>query len=86
IQYDRAGELIGGQDTNGSQFFVALANLPLPPYYSVFGTVTAGTDVVDAIAALPVNDPQVGVPLDPAIIETISISPAAGEAGGSPGA
>ena len=85
IQYDAAGQITGGQETNGSQFFVALDDLPLPPYYSVFGTVTAGTDVVDAIAALPVNDPRVGVPLDPAIIETISIRPAAGDAGASPG-
>jgi cyclophilin family peptidyl-prolyl cis-trans isomerase len=85
IQYDAAGQVTGGQDTNGSQFFVALDNLPLPAYYSVFGTVTAGTDVVDAIAALPVNDPQVGVPLDPAIIEGISIGPATGESGASPG-
>lgn len=84
IQYDGAGQITGGQDTNGSQFFVALAELPLPPYYSVFGTVTSGTDVVDAIAALPVNDPQVGVPLDPAIIEGISISQAAAEGSPSP--
>lgn len=73
IQYDAAGQITGGQETNGSQFFVALDDLPLPPYYSVFGTVTSGTDVVDVIAGLPVNDPQIGVPLDPAIIETISI-------------
>ena len=84
IQYDGAGPVTSGQDTTGSQFFIALVQLPLPPYYSVFGTVTSGTDVVDAIAALPVNDPQVGVPLDPAIIESISISPAATEGSPSP--
>lgn len=84
IEYDGSGQVTGGQDTNGSQFFVALAELPLPPYYSVFGTVTSGTDAVDAIAALPVNDPQVGVPLDPAIIESISIAPGAGEGSPSP--
>lgn len=82
IKYDGSGQVTGGQDTNGSQFFIALSELPLPPYYSVFGTVTSGTDVVDAIAALPVNDPQVGVPLDPAIIEAITIAPAS--AGTSP--
>ena len=84
IKYDGSGQVTGGQDTNGSQFFVALAQLPLPPYYSVFGTVTSGTDVVDAIATLPVNDPQAGVPLDPAIIESISISSAGAEASPSP--
>ncbi len=74
-----------GQDTNGSQFFVTLADLSrrLCPLYSVVGTVTSGTEVVNAIAALPVNDPQSGVPLDPAIIEGIDIGAASGEGEGS---
>lgn len=38
-----------GADTNGSQFFVMLADYPLPKNYSIFGEVTAGMDVVDAI-------------------------------------
>lgn len=44
-----------GPDTNGSQFFIVLADLgnQLPPDYSVFGHVTSGMDVVDAIAAMP---------------------------------
>jgi cyclophilin family peptidyl-prolyl cis-trans isomerase len=62
--------------TNGSQFFIALADLSggLPPTYTIFGQVTSGTDIVDAIAAVPVNDPRLGVPLDPVTIDSITIS------------
>ena len=42
-----------GKDTNGSQFFICLANAGLPPQYAVFGEVTSGMDVVDAIAKVP---------------------------------
>jgi cyclophilin family peptidyl-prolyl cis-trans isomerase len=38
-----------GPDTNGSQFFIMLADTPLPPAYTIFGKVTKGMDVVDAI-------------------------------------
>lgn len=38
-----------GPDTNGSQFFVMLGDSPLPPSYSIFGTVTEGMDVADSI-------------------------------------
>ncbi|MDP9406603.1 MAG: peptidylprolyl isomerase, partial [Actinomycetota bacterium] len=41
-----------GPDTNGSQFFLVYDESPLPPDYSVFGTVTeAGLAVLDQIAA-----------------------------------
>jgi cyclophilin family peptidyl-prolyl cis-trans isomerase len=40
-----------GRDTNGSQFFIVLDEAGLPPDYSVFGRVTSGMDVADAIAA-----------------------------------
>ena len=43
-----------GPNTNGSQFFVCLADLSggrLPKKYTLFGQVTKGMDVVDAIAA-----------------------------------
>ena len=63
-------------DSNGSQFFVALTDLSggLPREYTIFGQVVSGTDVVDAIAGLPVNDPQTGLPLELATIESIVIS------------
>lgn len=77
VQFDRATlEVTGNTDSTGSQFFIALADLPLPPFYSIIGRVTGGTDVVDAIGAVPVNG-QRGLPLDPVIIESISIEGAA---------
>ncbi|MFS8131218.1 MAG: peptidylprolyl isomerase [Candidatus Dojkabacteria bacterium] len=39
-----------GPDTNGSQFFIMLADVPLPPSYTIFGEVTKGMEVVDKIA------------------------------------
>jgi len=39
-----------GPDTNGSQFFICLADLPtLPKSYNLFGQVTSGMDVVKKI-------------------------------------
>ena len=43
-----------GPNTNGSQFFICLEDLSggkLPKKYTLFGQVTAGLDVVDAIGA-----------------------------------
>jgi peptidyl-prolyl cis-trans isomerase B (cyclophilin B) len=76
LQYDPAsGNITGGTDTNGSQFFIDLANLAgqLRRYYSIIGQVVAGTDVVDAIGAVRVDDPSHGLPLDPVIIESVTI-------------
>lgn len=39
-----------GPNTNGSQFFICLKDVPLPPSYTIFGRVIAGMDAVDAIA------------------------------------
>jgi cyclophilin family peptidyl-prolyl cis-trans isomerase len=73
LQYDfETGEIQGGIDTNGSQFFVMLADVDsLRPYYSLLGHVTAGTEVVDAIGAVPTSGGQQNVPLDPVIIESM---------------
>jgi peptidyl-prolyl cis-trans isomerase B (cyclophilin B) len=52
-----------GPDTNGSQFFIVLADAQLPPSYTVFGSVDeADMAVVDAIAAKGTKD---GVPDGP---------------------
>jgi cyclophilin family peptidyl-prolyl cis-trans isomerase len=40
-----------GPNTNGSQFFIMHVDYPLPPSYTIFGRVTEGQDVVDAIAS-----------------------------------
>ena len=60
--------------TNGSQFFIDLADLngPLKRLYTIFGKVVAGTDVIDTIAKVPTNGPA-GLPLDPVIINSIRI-------------
>jgi cyclophilin family peptidyl-prolyl cis-trans isomerase len=65
---------------NGSQFFIAVADLSdgLPPDYTIFGQVISGTDTVDAIAAVPVDDPRVGRPLERVEIGSITISEAPG--------
>ncbi|TXJ07933.1 MAG: peptidylprolyl isomerase [Aeromicrobium sp.] len=45
-----------GPDTNGSQFFIVLADVALPPDYTVFGTVdAAGMKVAHAIEAAGVE-------------------------------
>jgi len=39
-----------GPNTNGSQFFIMHSDYGLPPSYSIFGRVTEGQEVVNAIA------------------------------------
>ncbi len=81
MRYDQAtGEIQGGQDTNGSQFFIDLQSLvgQLRPYYTIFGKVVAGTEVIDAIGAVQTSGPSDGtlpgdVPLQPVIIGSIAI-------------
>lgn len=57
-----------GPNTNGSQFFIVTqtAQPSLDGSYTVFGQIDPSSQsVVDAIAAVKVNDPQVGTPVDP---------------------
>jgi cyclophilin family peptidyl-prolyl cis-trans isomerase len=42
-----------GPNTNGSQFFIMHSDYGLPPSYTIFGKVTEGQDVVNAIATSP---------------------------------
>jgi cyclophilin family peptidyl-prolyl cis-trans isomerase len=63
-----------GRDTNGSQFFIVLAESGLDPDYSVFGRVTAGMDVVDAIAAMPNGGGQSGAALDPVAMDSVTVT------------
>lgn len=39
-----------GPNTNGSQFFIMTADVPLPPSYTVFGKVEAGQSVAEKIS------------------------------------
>jgi cyclophilin family peptidyl-prolyl cis-trans isomerase len=60
-----------GPNTNGSQFFIMHQDNPLPPNYTIFGRVTEGQDVVDAIATTQVgaNDK----PTEPVTMEKVTI-------------
>jgi cyclophilin family peptidyl-prolyl cis-trans isomerase len=63
-------------NTNGSQFFVCLTDLDsqFPERnYSIFGSVTEGQDVVDAIGLVEVNHPNLGVPVDPVVINGMEV-------------
>lgn len=76
LQYDPAsGQITGGTDTNGSQFFIDLESLSgrLRRYYSIIGQVVEGTAVVDGIGAVAVDDPSHGLPRDPVLIESVTI-------------
>ncbi len=67
-----------GANTNGSQFFIMHADYKLPPSYVIFGRVTKGLDVVDAIAETPTTmgaDGQASKPITPPTIKTIKIQP-----------
>ena len=55
-----------GPNTNGSQFFIVHgADVGLPPNYTIFGNVTAGIDVLDAISTSPVTTGRSGEPSTP---------------------
>ena len=62
-----------GPNTNGSQFFIMHADYPLPPHYAIFGRVTEGQEVVNAIAstAKDRNDK----PTEPVVMEKVTIVP-----------
>ena len=44
-----------GPNTNGSQFFICLQDVQLPPSYTIFGKVENGMDVVDKIGAVDIT-------------------------------
>lgn len=60
-----------GPDTNGSQFFIMLADYPLPNDYTIFGHVISGQEVVDAIGKTPTagNDR----PVTPVVIKSATV-------------
>ncbi len=67
-----------GPDTNGSQFFIMHQDYDLPPRYVIFGVVTRGLNVVDALANTPTEEGPTGEhskPVVPPVIRKVSILP-----------
>lgn len=66
-----------GPNTNGSQFFIMHAKQDLPPNYVIFGNVTQGLEVIDAIAEAPTTTNSQGEPsqpVNPVTVQSITIS------------
>jgi cyclophilin family peptidyl-prolyl cis-trans isomerase len=63
-----------GPNTNGSQFFIMHADYRLPPNYTIFGKLTSGEDVLDAIATAPTGAQD--RPRDPVKMTKVTITEA----------
>lgn len=63
-----------GAGTNGSQFFLVYGDSPLPPSYTVFGTISdGGLAVLDKVAAAgTANGSGDGAPKSPVTITTVT--------------
>jgi peptidyl-prolyl cis-trans isomerase B (cyclophilin B) len=63
-----------GPNTNGSQFFIMATNTTLDPYYSVWGRVTKGLEIVKAVVATgTVEGGEVGRPKVKIAIEKATV-------------
>ena len=63
-----------GPNTNGSQFFIMAENTTLDPYYSVWGRVTKGLEIVKAVVATGTLDGgEVGRPKVKIAIEKATV-------------
>jgi peptidyl-prolyl cis-trans isomerase A (cyclophilin A) len=63
-----------GPNTNGSQFFINLGDTPhLRGKHTVFGKVTAGMEVVEAIAAVERDDRD--APKQPVVMQSVRLQP-----------
>jgi len=75
LTFDKAGVMAmanAGPDTNGSQFFITFGPTEqLNGGYTIFGQVTEGMDVVNAITR---RDPQENPAFEGDVIETVTIT------------
>lgn len=60
-----------GPNTNGSQFFIMLADVALPHNYTIFGKVVKGQEIVDAIGKVATNSSD--RPLEPVTMQSVSV-------------
>lgn len=63
-----------GPNTNGSQFFICVADVGLPHNYTIFGRVESGLDAVDAIVAVPTDGAD--RPREDCVIHSVTVSEA----------
>jgi peptidyl-prolyl cis-trans isomerase B (cyclophilin B) len=66
-------------NSQGSQFFIVLSDqaagaLVSANTYAIFGEVTAGMDIVDAIAAMPNNGEPNNAALQPVAMDSVTVS------------
>jgi cyclophilin family peptidyl-prolyl cis-trans isomerase len=63
-----------GPNTNGSQFFICVADVGLPHSYTIFGNVTSGMDAADAIVGMPTD--RKDRPEEDCVIRSVTITEA----------
>ncbi|MFA6416060.1 MAG: peptidylprolyl isomerase [Candidatus Paceibacterota bacterium] len=63
-----------GPNTNGSQFFIMHADVPLPKAYVIFGKVISGMETVDKIATAPVKaGGENSSPINPVKVTSVEV-------------
>ena len=71
-----------GPNTNTSQFFIMLKDVPMPKNYTIFGKVAKGMDVVDSIATveiIPQMGPTDGKPKIDVVMKKVTVKKEAGK-------
>ncbi len=66
-----------GPDTNGSQFFIMVANYALPNNYTIFGKVISGQEIADAIAKVEKDSND--KPISPVTMEKVTVTESFGD-------
>jgi cyclophilin family peptidyl-prolyl cis-trans isomerase len=61
-----------GPNTNGSQFFIMVADYPLPNDYTIFGKVVSGQEVADKIAKVAKDSSD--KPTTPVVMQSVEVN------------